>query len=112
MDFLIANAYAQTPGSGGPGAEMNLLLLVGMFVIFYFLLIRPQQKRVKEHKALVASLKKGDEIITNGGFLGKLIEVGEHFVTIELAENVEVKLQRQAIAVVLPKGTLKNTSNN
>ena len=112
MDFLIANAYAQTPGPGGPSPMGNLLLLVGMFVIFYFLLIRPQQKRAKEHKSLVASLKKGDEVITNSGFLGKLIEIGEHFVTIELAENVEVKLQRQAIAVVLPKGTLKNTSNN
>ena len=112
MDFLIANAYAQAPAPGGPSPIGNLLLLVGMFVIFYFLLIRPQQKRVKEHKSLVAALKKGDEVITNGGFLGKLIEVGEHFVTIELAENVEVKLQRQAIAVVLPKGTLKNTSNN
>jgi preprotein translocase subunit YajC len=112
MDFLIANAYAQAPAPGGSGQMGSLLLLVGMFVIFYFLLIRPQQKRVNEHKTLVASLKKGDEVITNGGFLGKLIEVGEHFVTLELAENVEVKLQRHAIAVVLPKGTLKNTSNN
>jgi preprotein translocase subunit YajC len=112
MDFLIANAYAQAPGPGGSGQMGGLLMLGGMFVIFYFLLIRPQQKRVNEHKSLVASLKKGDEVITNGGFLGKLIEVGEHFVTLELAENVEVKLQRQAISVVLPKGTLKNTSNN
>src|SRR5688572_5884079 len=112
MDFLISSAYAQAAGPGGPSPMGNFLLLIGMFVIFYFLLIRPQQKRVKEHKSLVASLKKGDEVITNGGLLGKLTEVGDHFVTIELAENVEVKLQRQAIAVVLPKGTMKNTSNN
>ena len=106
-------AFAQTaPGVGSPSQLISFLPLVLVFIIFYFLLIRPQQKRVKEHKNLVASLKKGDEVITNGGLLGKLTEVGEHFVTLELTENVEVKLQRQAIAMVLPKGTLKNTSNN
>ncbi|HEX5055190.1 MAG TPA: preprotein translocase subunit YajC [Gammaproteobacteria bacterium] len=112
MDFLISSAYAQAAGPGGPDGTGSLLMIAGMFVIFYFLLIRPQQKRVKEHKNLVSSLKKGDEVVTNGGLLGKLTEVGDHFVTIELAENVEVKLQRQAVAMVLPKGTMKNTSNN
>jgi preprotein translocase subunit YajC len=112
MDFLIANAYAQAAAPDGSGQQSFIVMMLGMAAIFYFMLIRPQQKRAKEHKELMASLKKGDEVITNGGFLGKLIEVGEHFVTLELAENVEVKLQRQAISVVLPKGTLKNTSNN
>jgi len=112
MDFLISNAYAQTAGAGGSDGTGFLLMVGGMFVVFYFLLIRPQQNRVKEHKNLVSSLKKGDEVVTNGGLLGKLTEVGDHFVTIELAENIEVKLQRQAVAMVLPKGTMKNTSNN
>ena len=116
MNSLIPDAMAQGAGAapaGAAGGGMMTIVMMVMFVaIFYFLLIRPQQKRVKEHKNLVASLKKGDEVITNGGLLGRLTELGEHFVTVELAENVEVKLQRQAIAMVLPKGTLKNTSNN
>jgi preprotein translocase subunit YajC len=111
MDFLISEAYAQTGGQAGASNPMfNILLLVGMFVIFYFILIRPQQRRVKEHKNLVASLKKGDEIITNGGLLGKLTDVADMFVTVELAENVEVRLQRSAVATVLPKGSIKNAS--
>ncbi len=108
MDFLISEAYAQSAGqAGGPSPMFNILLLVGMFVIFYFILIRPQQRRVKEHKNLVAALKKGDEVVTNGGLLGKLTEVAEQFVTVQIAENVEVKLQRGAIATVLPKGSIK-----
>jgi preprotein translocase subunit YajC len=112
MDFLIASAYAQAAAPGGSSPESFLIMVGGMFIIFYFLLIRPQQKRVKEHKNMVASLKKGDEVITNGGLLGRLTEVGDHFVTLELAESVEVKVQRQAVSVVLPKGTFKSTSNN
>lgn len=110
MDFLISEAYAQGGGqAAGPSPMANILLLVGMFVIFYFILIRPQQKRVKEHRNLVASLKKGDEVVTNGGLLGKLTEVGDHYVTLQIADNVEIKLQRNAVANVMPKGTLKNT---
>jgi preprotein translocase subunit YajC len=111
MDFLISEAYAQTAGpAGGSNPMFNILLLVGMFVIFYFILIRPQQRRVKEHRNLVAALKKGDEVITNGGLLGKLTDVADLFVTVQIAENVEVKLQRSAIATVLPKGSIKNAS--
>ena len=110
MDFLIPAAYAQSGQSAGPSPMANIFLLVGMFVVFYFILIRPQQKRMKEHKSLVASLKKGDEIVTNGGLLGKVTEAGDNYLTIELAENVSVKLQRSAVAAVMPKGTLKNIS--
>src|SRR5690349_1399879 len=102
MDFLITNAYAQTAAPGGGDLGGGLFLWMGlMFVVFYFLVIRPQSKRVKEQKDLVSALKKGDEVITSGGLLGRLTEVGDHFVTLELAENVEVKLQKQAVAVVL-----------
>ncbi len=111
MDFLISSAYAQAGGpQAGPSPMANILLLVGMFVLFYFILIRPQQKRLKEHKNLVASLKKGDEVVTNGGVLGKLIEVGENFVVVQIADNVEIKVQRQAIATVMPKGTMKSAA--
>ena len=111
MEFLISSAYAQggTPPAG-PSAMANILLLVGMFVIFYFLLIRPQQKRAKEHKNLIASLKKGDEVVTSGGLLGKLTDAGENFVTVQLADNVEIKVQRHAIVAVMPKGTFKSAS--
>jgi preprotein translocase subunit YajC len=79
-----------------------------MFGIFYFLLIRPQQKKAKEHKNMVEALAKGDEIITNGGLLAKIIDSDENFLTCRIADNVEVKIQRHAIASVLPKGTIKN----
>jgi len=106
MDFLIASAYAQdaTP----QGGLLSFLPLIVIFVVFYFLLIRPQMKRAKEHKALVAQLAAGDEVVTSGGILGKITNVGDSFVTIELAENVKVKLQKHAIASVMPKGTIKS----
>ena len=106
MDFLIANAYAQdaAPQSG----LMGFLPLILIFVVFYFMLIRPQMKRAKEHRKLVSALSKGDEIVTNGGLLGKITEVSDSFVTLELADKVEVKLQRQAVASVMPKGTIKS----
>jgi preprotein translocase subunit YajC len=109
MDFLISAAYAQDAAAPqGPSGMANILLLVGMFVIFYFILIRPQQKRAKEHRNLISALKKGDEVVTSGGLLGKLTEVSDNFVTVQLAENVEIKVQRHAIASVMPKGTLKS----
>ncbi len=111
MDFLISSAYAQgAPPAGASGGMANMLLLIGMFVIFYFILIRPQQKRVKEHRNLVASLKKGDEVVTGGGLLGKLTAVDENFVTVQLADKVEVRVQRQSISTVMPKGTIKSAS--
>ena len=106
MDFFIASAYAQdaTP----QGSLLSFLPLIVIFVVFYFLLIRPQMKRAKEHKALVTQLANGDEVVTTGGMLGKITNVGDSFVTIELAENVKVKLQKHAIASVMPKGTIKS----
>jgi preprotein translocase subunit YajC len=106
MDFLIASAYAQD--AAPQGGLLSFLPLIVIFVVFYFLLIRPQMKRAKEHKALVAQLSTGDEVVTSGGILGKITHVGESFVTIELAENVKVKLQKHAIASVMPKGTIKS----
>ena len=86
---------------------MGMLFFVGMIVIFYFLLIRPQQKRAKEHRKLVEALGKGDEIVTNGGMLGKIVDISEQYLTVEIANNVQVKIQRHAISTVLPKGSLK-----
>ena len=107
MDFLIANAYAQD-AAAQPGGLMSFLPLIIIFAVFYFLLIRPQMKRAKEHKNLVAALAKGDEVVTNGGLLGKIVDLSDAFVTVEVADNVRVKLQRQAVASVMPKGTIKS----
>ena len=107
MSFIISDAYAQAaPAQGGP--YMDFVFLIALFAIFYFLLIRPQMKRAKEHKNLVASLAKGDEVVTNGGLLGRITKVGDDFITLEIAEGLEVNVQRQAVASPLPKGTLKS----
>jgi len=106
MSFFISDAYAQ--GTEGTAGTLELILpLVLMFGIFYFLLIRPQQKKAKEHKGMVEALGKGDEIITNGGLLAKITEVEDNFLTCQISNNVEVKIQRHAVASVLPKGTIK-----
>ena len=106
MNFFISDALAAAP-EGQANPITSLLPLVFIFVVFYFLLIRPQSKKAKEHKQMVEALAKGDEIVTNGGLLGKLTKVGDNFVEVELAEGVTVKLQRNAIANVMPKGTIK-----
>ncbi len=107
MSFFINDALAQ--GAEGQGDPISLILpLVLMFAIFYFLLIRPQQKKAKEHKNMVEALNKGDEIITNGGLLCKITDVDENFLTCKISDNVEVKIQRHAVMSVLPKGTIKN----
>jgi preprotein translocase subunit YajC len=107
MSFFISNAYAQDAGGTAGTLELILPLLL-MFGIFYFLLIRPQQKKAKEHKNMVGTLSKGDEIITNGGLLAKISAVDDNFLTCTISENVEVKIQRHAVASVLPKGTIKS----
>ncbi|UQB42664.1 preprotein translocase subunit YajC [Thiomicrospira microaerophila] len=109
MDFFISNAMADGGGSGGAGWE-GLIPLILLFVIFYFLLIRPQQKKVKEHRKLVSEIQKGDEIITYGGIGGKIRELDDAFCDLEIAPNVVVKVDRQNIARLLPKGTLKGTA--
>ncbi|MFK8069194.1 MAG: preprotein translocase subunit YajC [Gammaproteobacteria bacterium] len=108
MDFFISNAMAgATGGAAATPGIAEFLPLILLFVIFYFMLIRPQMKRAKEHKNLVGSLEKGDEVITNGGLLGKITDLGENFISIEIASGTEVKLQRTAITAVMPKGTIK-----
>jgi preprotein translocase subunit YajC len=109
MDWLISTAAAQAQGAPGqPSALMQFLPLVLIFVVFYFLLIRPQAKRAKEHKAMVAALSVGDEVVTSGGILGRVTESGDQFLTVEIANGVQVKIQRHTVASVLPKGTLKS----
>jgi preprotein translocase subunit YajC len=105
LDFFISSAYAQ---DAQPGGLMSFLPLIIIFIIFYFLLIRPQMKRAKEHRKLVAELSTGDEVVTNGGLLGRITKVGESFVTVEITDNVQIRVQRHAIASVMPKGTIKS----
>ena len=107
MDFFIASAYAQDAASP-QGGLLSFLPLIVIFVVFYFLLIRPQMKRAKEHRQLVSQLSNGDEVVTNGGILGRITNVGESFVTLELADNVKIKIQKHAVASVMPKGTIKS----
>ena len=105
--MLINPAFAQ--GSGAPGGGMeSLILIVLMFAVLYFLMIRPQMKRQKEHKTMITGLQKGDEIITAGGMVGRISKIGESYITLEVSENVEVQVQRPAVQLVLPKGTIKN----
>jgi len=107
MSFFISDAHAQSAGAG-QGSLISLLLPFLLLPIFYFLLIRPQQKRMKEHKAMVGGLKKGDEIVTNGGLGGTITKVNDGFFQVKIANNVEVTVQQSAVANLLPKGTLKN----
>ncbi len=110
--MFISSAYAQTaPAAAGAGDMFSslsgMLPLVLMFVVLYFVMIRPQMKRQKEHKAMLEALAKGDEIVTAGGVAGKIAKMGDSYISLEVAAGVEIQVQRSAIAQVLPKGTLK-----
>jgi len=106
MSFFIPAAQAaETPV--GPGGFMGLLPFVAIFAIFYFLVIRPQRKRQKEHTNLVSALAKGDEVVTTSGMLGKVIKVDDNYAILEVADNVELRFQKSAVHAVLPKGTIK-----
>lgn len=108
MSFVIAQTAA--PAAGAPPNPFGgsfFLIMIAMFVVMYFIMIRPQQKRQKEHRNLLAALAKGDEVVTTGGIAGRVDEVGETFVVIEIAPNVKIKLQKGAVTQVLPKGSLK-----
>jgi len=109
MNFFISDALANTPPAqpqtGSP--FFTLILMAVMFVAFYFLLIRPQAKRAKEHKAIIAALGKGDEVVTASGMMGRITKIADNSVTIEVAQGVEIQFQRQAVQTVLPKGTVK-----
>lgn len=109
--MFISPAYAQTAGAaadaGAGGTLMSMLPLLLMFAVLYFVMIRPQMKKAKEHKAMIEALTKGDEVATAGGLLGKVSKLGEGQITLEIANGVEVQLQRSAVIQVLPKGSLK-----
>lgn len=107
MDFLISPAWAQAAGAPASSPLMTVLPLLLIFVVFYFLLIRPQSKRAKEHREMVAKLAAGDEVVTNGGLLGRIAEVGEHFVTLQVSSGVSIQVQKVQIAQLVPKGTYK-----
>ena len=108
MNSLIPDAMAQAAGGAPPGGGLSMFVMMGLFVvIFYFLLIRPQQKKQKEHQAMLGKLAAGDEVVTTGGILGKVIETGDQFLTIEIADNVRIKVQRFQVTSLVPKGTLK-----
>lgn len=110
MDFFISAAYAQAADATAPGPSpiFNMLFIGGFIVIFYFLIWRPQSKRAKEHRALVDGISAGDEVMTNGGLLGKVTKVDELYVSLQVADNVVLKMQKASVAAVLPKGTMKS----
>lgn len=110
--MLISSAFAQTAPAAAAGGDLmsslqGMLPLVLMFVVLYFVMIRPQMKKAKEHKAMIEALAKGDEIVTAGGILGRVTKLGDSFIDIEVADGVEVHLQRSAVVQVLPKGSIK-----
>jgi len=104
---MMSNAYAQAAPAGDAGF-MGLLPIILMFVLLYFLMIRPQMKRAKEHKQMVEALQKGDEVITAGGVLGRITKIGEAYIGVEIAPNTEISVQRASVQTLLPKGTLKS----
>jgi preprotein translocase subunit YajC len=109
LDLLIAPAYAQAAPNAGGGSMMSTLLFPIILIgVMYFLMIRPQMKRAKEHREMLGKLAKGDEVITSGGIAGTVGEIGDNFVSVEIASGVQVRVQKGAIANVLPKGTLKS----
>ena len=111
--MLITSAYAQTAPAAAAGGDMqsslmSMLPLLLMFVVLYFIMIRPQMKKQKEHKAMIDALAKGDEVATAGGLLGKVSKMGDTFINLEISSGVEVQVQRSAVVQVMPKGTLKS----
>lgn len=109
IDFLIPSAMAaDAGGASGPIPGLDLFIIVAFALVFYLIVWRPQSKRAKEHRELVAGLTKGDEIITNGGLVGRIVKVEEQFIVFEAADNVQLRLQKGAVMQALPKGTIKN----
>ncbi|RZI41815.1 preprotein translocase subunit YajC [Herbaspirillum sp. HC18] len=106
--MFISNAYAQTAAAGAEGSFMSFLPIILMFVVLYFLMIRPQMKRQKEQKAMMEALGKGDEVVTAGGIVGKVTKVTDAYVTLEIAEGTEIVAQKASVSTLLPKGTIKS----
>ena len=105
--FFISNAYAQSAAAGEPNPIITLLMFAGLFVFMYFLIIRPQRKRQKEHTTLVGGLGKGDEVVMTSGMLGKITKLDGDYAVLEVSNNLELKFQKSAVHAVLPKGTIK-----
>lgn len=106
--MLISNAWAQAAPAADPTSGlMSMLPIILMFVVLWFLMIRPQMKKAKEHKAMVEAMQKGDEVLTNGGIAGRITKVGENYISVEIADKVEISVQKNAVTSILPKGTLK-----
>jgi len=111
MSFFINDAYAAAApaATAMQNSGLNTILMIGIFVVFfYFIMLRPQQKRAKEHRDMLSSLAKGDEVITNGGILGRITHISDHFITLSIADTVEIKVQKAAISTSVPKGTIKS----
>ena len=106
--MIISDAFAQAAPAGGDAGFMGLLPIVLMFVLLYFLMIRPQMKRAKEHKQMVEALQKGDEVLTAGGVVGRITVMGDAYVSLEIAPGIEISVQRSAVQTLLPKGTMKS----
>ena len=106
LDFFISNAWAQ--GAAPQGANGSFLfMMVILFVFIYFVMIRPQMRQAKEHKKMVEALAKGDEVVTSGGVLGRISQVGDNFIMLEVAKDIEIKIQKNSVSALMPKGTLK-----
>lgn len=108
MDFFISNALAAAGQAPQPSPFMSLLPLILIFAVFWFLIIRPQTKRAKQHREMVAALKAGDEIVTQGGLLGRVVAVEDAFLTVEIANQVQVRVQRHMVGTIMPKGTVSS----
>lgn len=112
MEFFISDAMAQGEAGAGSSGFMGFIPLIIIFVVFYWLLMRPQMKRAKEHRQMLGTLSKNDEVVTSGGILGRVIKIDDNFVNLEIAEGVRVKVQRNAVASLLPKGSIKEDQPN
>ena len=106
--MFIKDAWAQAAGGTQGGGMESIILIVVMFAVLYFMMIRPQMKRAKEHKTMIDALQKGDEVVTVGGILGRVTKLNENYVSLDIATNVEITVQRSSVQLVLPKGTLKS----
>jgi preprotein translocase subunit YajC len=113
MSFFISDALAEAaPAAGQADPLVSLILPIGLVVLFYFFLIRPQSKRHKEHKTMISGLQKGEEVVTTGGLLGKVTAIGENFITLEISKDASIYVQKNAVQSVMPKGTLKEQQND
>jgi preprotein translocase subunit YajC len=109
-NLLVSNAYAEGAAAAPSSSFMDFIPLIGLVAVFYFLVLRPQQKRAKEMKIMMEALQKGDEVVTTGGVMGRVSKMGEGYISVEVAEGINLNIQKAAIQTVLPKGTIKSLS--